>query len=433
MQEGTRGWEVEPLCVQEQRGLTGRYAAAEALSAMVLELARKDAAPERPLPPRDLPPLLSFFTGAGFLDLGVMRAGFPIVWSLEKENRFADAHDHGMQSHFDALGLSGNTPSVTCRDDIAKTKPRSIKRQAFGLTGPLDGVGIIGGPPCPDFSIGGKNRGFKAERGRLTHIFVERILGLSPSFFLIENVKGLVSTNKHRQFLHDELARLERSGYRVDLQVLNALNLGVPQDRERVFVVGMRRELTKDLYGVTLRMGERGWFPWPADPKYEAAKTRYQWPTTDPFGSSPPLPSGVLLELCAGPLIMNQDEIEGLPNGTEGFEAYSEKFKYIPEGDDSRKSFKRLHRWRYSPTVAYGNNEVHLHPALPRRLRVREALRLQTVPDTFALPPELPLSAKFKLIGNGVPVQMAERVASCLAAFLTGENPPRLRRVQAAP
>lgn len=91
----------------------------------------------------------------------------------------------------------------------------------------------------------------------------------------------------------------------------------------------------------------------------------------------------------------------------------------IEEGDTNRKSFKRLHRLKYSPTVAYGNNEVHLHPTLPRRLTVREALRLQTVPDEYILPAEVPLTHKFKLISNGVPSAKAELIAKEIRRTLT--------------
>ena len=81
-------------------------------------------------------------------------------------------------------------------------------------------------------------------------------------------------------------------------------------------------------------------------------------------------------------------------------------------------------RFRYSPTAAYGNNEVHLHPAQPRRLTVREAMRIQTVPDGYALPSEMPLSFKFKLIGNGVPVQLAAAVGHALRQFILGAGTP---------
>ena len=117
------------------------------------------------------------------------------------------------------------------------------------------------------------------------------------------------------------------------------------------------------------------------------------------------------MELMVGPLICDQTRLSKLPNGTEAFKPYSHRFSTVDEGDVSKKCFKRLHRWRFSPAAAYGNNEVHLHPTEPRRLSVREAMMIQTVPDAFALPENMTLSSKFKTIGNAVPVRLAEAVA----------------------
>ena len=91
------------------------------------------------------------------------------------------------------------------------------------------------------------------------------------------------------------------------------------------------------------------------------------------------------------------------------------------EGDDSKKCYKRLHRWRYSPTAAYGNNEVHLHPYKARRLSVAEALAIQSLPKEFELPANITMSAKFKTIGNGVPFVAAMGVANTLKDFLEQE------------
>lgn len=107
------------------------------------------------------------------------------------------------------------------------------------------------------------------------------------------------------------------------------------------------------------------------------------------------------------------------PNQNEHFSPKSSRFYEIEEGDTNRKSFKRLHRFRYSPTVAYGNNEVHLHPTKARRLTVREGLRLQTVPDEYILPSSMPLTPKFKLISNGVPTAIAELIATEIRRTLT--------------
>jgi DNA (cytosine-5)-methyltransferase 1 len=94
------------------------------------------------------------------------------------------------------------------------------------------------------------------------------------------------------------------------------------------------------------------------------------------------------------------------------------RFQSIPEGDDSKKCFKRLHRFRYSPTACYGNNEVHLHPYEARRLSVAEALAIQSLPMEFELPPTISLSAMFKTIGNGVPFLMAKGIAEAVKSFI---------------
>lgn len=90
----------------------------------------------------------------------------------------------------------------------------------------------------------------------------------------------------------------------------------------------------------------------------------------------------------------------------------------VAEGDDSKKSYKRLHRWRYSPTAVYGNNEVHLHPYKPRRLTVAEALAIQSLPKAFELPAYMTLSNMFKTVGNGVPYLAAYGIAKSILAYL---------------
>jgi DNA (cytosine-5)-methyltransferase 1 len=272
---------------------------------------------------------------------------------------------------------------------------------------------LIGGPPCPDFSVGGKNRGGEGDRGKLTEVFVERVLEILPSFFVLENVKGLISTRKHRAFLDALKLRLDQK-YTVHERVLNALDFGVPQDRERVFVVGVLRSADRSRRPKSKSQSN---FRWPFSDRYRNSKARYSWPSDSPFGANVEKPKGIPLELTVWGSIGNAAELRQLPNGEDMFRPKSGKFLLIREGDDHRKSFKRLHRWRYSPTVAYGNNEVHLHPTEPRRISVREALRLQTVPDRYAFPSDIPLSAKFKMVGNGVPVKMAQAVAFSLAAL----------------
>lgn len=372
-------------------------------------------------------PLLSFFTGAGFLDLGFQRAGFQTIWHNEYYREFVSGFESGMSS----VGAKGAAAKIQSTESILDIGPKQIANDAFDNLGRPDFFGMIGGPPCPDFSVGGKNRGSEGENGLLTDVYANRILELNPSFFLLENVLGLIRTSKHRAFFIGVLEKL-RSSYLIDLRVLNALEYGVPQDRERVFLVGLSKKWlrkngyrklpkqdSKSLvdYAIAQRaavgllgMKHKPWFPWDTAKKYDRPKIDYKWPSTSAFGGSPVRPEGIPTDLMVGPLVSDQAALSKLPNGKEAFNPYSDKFKLILEGDVSRKSFKRLHRWRYSPAAAYGNNEVHLHPFLARRLTVREAMRIQTVPDEYVLPSKMTLSAKFKTIGNGVPVKLAEGV-----------------------
>ena len=251
----------------------------------------------------------------------------------------------------------------------------------------------------------------------LTSVFTDMICSLHPTFFVIENVAGLYRFRKHRAFLQLKAAQLRKRGYAVDYRVLNALELGVPQDRERVFVVGFKTCIAQRAANTKLANDEEGWFPWPMIDAYIGAKS-LPWPSTTPFGERPDIPRGIPLELTVYPALFGKSDPEKLPNGSEFFNPYSSRFNTIAEGDVARKSFKRLHRYRYSPTAWYGNQEVHLHPWKARRLSVREALRIQSVPDEYVLPKDLSLSAKFKMICNGVPCLMAFHLANAVKSFL---------------
>lgn len=372
-------------------------------------------------------PVLSFFTGAGFLDMGFQSAGFDVIWHNEHEPRFIESFEYAM-SNMAPGSFGGHVENTLSIEGLSAS---TIAKQAFHNTPRPSVFGIIGGPPCPDFSVGGKNHGSEGDHGRLSLTFVELISELKPTFFLFENVPGLLHTAKHREFLLSLMRRLMHA-YEVDVRILNALEFGVPQDRQRVFLIGVRRNWAKvnlastgsrpsgDWYSkVRLRDsksldhvdGWPDWFPWRKYRKYQNAKSNFTWPGVSKFGGHPRKPARIPYELMVYKWIGNTREIENLPNGLDCFRPHSAKFLTIQEGDVSRKSFKRLHRYRYSPAAAYGNNEVHLHPVLARRLSVREALRLQTVPDSYILPAQVPLTHKFKTVGNGVPVELAKAVA----------------------
>jgi DNA (cytosine-5)-methyltransferase 1 len=366
-------------------------------------------------------PVLSFFTGGGLLDIGFQQAGFDLCWTNENYPPFIAGYEHGMTSWQSARSKRRRLARISNTSSVCNLTARQVLKEAFSGVRPRT-FGLIGGPPCPDFSNGGIHAGGTGSNGMLTSVFVDMICSLKPTFFLLENVPGLYYFHKHRAFLERKILQLQAHGYAIDHEILNALELGVPQDRERLFVIGFTRLLGQRAAGRRLAVTDRGWFPWPSVSKYADAKL-FPWPTVAPFGGKPARPFFVPMELSVYPALVSNGNPEELPNGEEYFTPYSDKFYSIREGDVSRKSFKRLHRYRFSPTAWYGNQEVHLHPWKPRRLSVREALRIQSVPDDYILPAELSLSAKFKMACNGVPCLMALHLASSIHDFLERATP----------
>ncbi len=361
-------------------------------------------------------PIISLFTGGGLFDIGFETVGYRVFWTNEVYPAFADMYEHGVSAWRKADTRTKGDVHISCRKSITEISAQGIVEQAFGSNLP-EVFGVIGGPPCPDFSVGGLNGGGLGKTGRLSKEFVRKVAQIQPTFFVMENVPGLIRTSKHFEYfksLFDPIQK--RHGYLMDYRVLNALEYGVAQSRERVFVFGVRRACLDQDYLRSLGKRQQGWFTWPEAP-YKGA-CELPWPRIDKYGETPSLPDGIPLELTISPLVGEKDDPEGLPNGLDFFNPHSKKFWERNEGDVYAKSFKRLHRYRYSPTAWYGNNEVHLHPWKPRRISVREALRIQSVPDSYILPDDIALSLKFKLVCNGVPCRLSEHLARAVKRFI---------------
>jgi DNA (cytosine-5)-methyltransferase 1 len=369
------------------------------------------------MPPdkNQLPVLLSFFTGGGFMDMGFENAGFDVQWTNEYDAQFAALYAAGITSWKNTKGVAGKF-EISNGHSLKDIKSSAIIEEAFPNGKPAY-FGMIGGPPCQDFSINGNLEGFKGDRGSLTDTYLDKVLDLQPAFFIMENVTGLLKVKKNaKHFMM--LLKVMEDDYLIDYRVLNSLDYHVPQNRERVFVIGINKK-AYDLSAIQPDL-EGHWFTFPQGSGYSQTVDRLGWPLPNSFGEKISKAEQIPLELCVEQCLVAKDAEASTPNANEYFNLFGgdDKFKVIEEGETNRPSFKRLHRYKYSPTACYGNNEVHLHPYQHRRLSVRETLRIQSVDDSYVLPPKLPLSKKFKMIGNGVPVKMAQALASALAGFL---------------
>jgi DNA (cytosine-5)-methyltransferase 1 len=352
--------------------------------------------------------IFSFFAGAGFLDLGFENTGYEVGFVNEFHVPFLDAYKHSRKVMKIAEPKFGyDSASISTLDASIISQNMKTERTLGQI------VGFIGGPPCPDFSVGGKNRGETGENGRLSQVYIDLICETLPDYFLFENVKGLYRTKKHRTFFEELKDKLRQAGYRLHERLINAIEYGAPQDRDRIILLGFREtDLAKT-------------FEWQHRAFPDRSAFAYDWPDTQPFveGSERPSPNNVPVELTVEHWF-RQNAVTMHPNSEHAFtpRAGLKRFLSVDEGDDNKKSYKRLHRWRYSPTAAYGNNEVHVHPYKARRISVAEALAIQSLPADFELPASMTLSNMFKTVGNGVPYMAALGLAKAVMHHLGGQD-----------
>ncbi|MDH6061340.1 DNA cytosine methyltransferase [Chrysosporum bergii ANA360D] len=368
------------------------------------------------------PCVFSFFSGSGFLDLGFETSGFNIVYVNEIFTPFMEAYRYSREImklpepeygyHDGEAGdvrqlMEGVEAQRLC--DLVKHCRKSHHM-----------IGFIGGPPCPDFSIGGKNKGNLGDNGKLSGSYIELICRNLPDFFLFENVKGLWRTKKHRLFFESLKQQLREAGYQLTEKLINVIEYGVPQDRERIILVGFRNNFLKDMGGSKLIA--EGYFNWQNKILYPQEQVfNCPWQKCETFqqDSIKPCPDGIPEQLTVEHWFRKNDVLNH-PNTQHCFKPRSgiARFAVVDEGDVYKKSFKRLHRWRYSPTACYGNNEVHLHPYKIRRISVAEALAIQSLPANFILPEDMSLTNMFKTIGNGVPYLASRALAQTILDFL---------------
>jgi DNA (cytosine-5)-methyltransferase 1 len=352
--------------------------------------------------------IYTFFSGAGFLDLAFeTNENFKVVLANEFNSEFARSYCYARKQ----MGIKHVEPIIGSAEEFLSGEKAKILSARI-LKSKIAGrkVIFVAGPPCPDFSIAGKNKGSGGENGRLTRVYFDMILKFRPDAFVFENVKGLYRTKLHRNFFDTMKGRIHNQYGATDEKLMNALWFGAPQDRDRIILIGVkgRKKISVS---------------WESQFKFSKDDIdKITWPEADEYAenSNRKCPKGVPVELTVQYWFDNNN-VNKHTNSIDYFKPRQglKKFKVIKEGDDSKKSYKRLHRWRYSPTVAYGNNEVHLHPYKSRRITVSEALSLQGLPETFSLPPDVTLTDKFKMIGNGVPFQMGKAIASYVSSLFS--------------
>ncbi|MBQ7779946.1 MAG: DNA cytosine methyltransferase [Clostridia bacterium] len=353
---------------------------------------------------------ISLFTGAMGLDLGLMQAGIDIQIGQDFDNSciqtmLANGHK----------GIAGDIRNISAKDILEYT---GMKAGEPFL--------ICGGPPCQPFSTAGKRLGINDPRGSLFKEFVRMIDEIRPRFFVMENVKGLMSSalkdengnNTDVKVLDVILDEFSKLNYKTVYGVLDAVNYGVPQFRERFVMIGSRDN--EDIF-----------LPAPTHFRIHQ-NSAYRWTTL-------------------------ADAIKDLENADGECAVFSDSrlqfLKMVPEGgnwrnlpDDVIRSamggayssgggkvgfYRRLSYSQPSPTVVTSPVQkatMMCHPTKDRPLSVAEYARIQQFPDDWNF---IGTTAdKYRQIGNAVPVGLARAIGETLVAVANGEQEVIVKRIR---
>ena len=327
---------------------------------------------------------VELFAGAGGLALGLEQAGFQMKALVERDK---DA----------AATLRKNRPGWNViQEDIVKVAEQGIR--SF-LPADTEHIYLVsGGYPCQSFSYAGKRLGLADVRGTMFYYFASIIHELKPEVFLAENVRGLFSHNNGKT-LQTMLDVYESIGYLTQVILVNALDYGVPQKRQRVLIVGIR----KDVHNL---------FHLP--PKQAHLTLRDALRDVPPSeGTSYPKKKADVLKL-----VPPGGCWRSLPEDIA--KSYMGK-SYTSDG--GRTGMARRLSWdEPSLTLTCSPSQKQTercHPEETRPLTVREYARIQTFPDDWTFCGSL--NAKYRQIGNAVPVNLAKAIGMSIMDILRPE------------
>lgn len=322
-----------------------------------------------------LPKIVSLFSGAGGLDLGFKRAGFPLIFAVDLSPAAIQTHKRNFKE----------TTSVAA--DLEDLGPDGVLAYLENLLEPGEPIGMIGGPPCQGFSRANTESTANDPRNRLPILYLQIVEALQHrydvKFVLFENVLG-IRYAKHSLTFRSILSRFRDLGLTADVNEYSALDFGVAQTRSRVIVSGFKDEDVARLF----------------KPK----KVESSHLTVRSVIGGLPAPAFFArdLEKSAIPLHENHWTMRPL----------SKRFSQPGGADRAGRSFRRLDWDKPSPTVAYGHREIHVHPDGRRRLSIFEAMLLQGFPEEFVL--EGTLSSQVEQVSNAVPPPLAQSLATAI-------------------
>lgn len=349
--------------------------------------------------------LISLFSGGGGLDLGLEAAGFETVFATDIDYHSCLTLQQGKLC---AQGRNSNflKNAVIKQVDILQLSSSELMDLAGVKPGEVEL--LAGGPPCQAFSVFGRRKGIEDPRGRLFHEYLRILADLQPKAFVFENVFGLLTIHGGETFKQlCELLESPGNGVHYTLSVfrLNAADYGVPQHRDRIFIIGSSEgKKIPEINPICSANPNEGFL-------------RHRT-VSDAFNGLPPL----------GTKLANH-------TSRKHSERIIERYKNLAFGErDSKTRINKLDPNRPSYTIIVGSDKGggkgHVHPYEPREVSPRESARIQTFPDwwSFSGTSRHPI----RQVGNAVPPLLAATIGREIVNVFFDGKKKNLKEIVAA-
>jgi len=327
--------------------------------------------------------LLSLFCGAGGLDLGFKQSGYDLKLAIDWSEAAIKTHKHNFPD------------STALKRDLLELGVAGLLELCNEYISKEESLGIIGGPPCQGFSRGNPNSLASDPRNKLAILYVDFIAEVKKhfdvKFVVFENVLG-IKDKKHLKTYKKITSQLETIGYNIYENELNAVNFGVAQERKRVIIIAISKNSKHEAKFVNAIQSS-------ADKK-TVRDVIYGLPEPTFFKRN-----------------LHISDIKYHPNHWTMFPK-SMRFKNPELLDNKTRSFRTISWDKPSPTIAYGNREIYVHPEKKRRLSILESMLLQGFPKEFVL--KGTLSQQVTQISNAVPPPMAKQIAVSIINSIRG-------------
>ncbi len=364
---------------------------------------------------------ISLFSGAGGMDIGVRDAGFNILADIESDQHCCAT----LKANAEAQGYA----SMVIHADIRNIDPKQLMADLAVKEGELDL--LFGGPPCQSFSLAGKQRGLNDERGLLLFEIIRFAKDMRPKVIFLEQVKGLLSSkgknNRRGEVFEKLLEELEAIGYTPKWRVIMAADYGVPQLRERLFVIATRGHngfyFPERTHAPT---GESNWL-FPYKPYVGIGEVLNGLTEPDQKIQGRTVYDRVDSHVDVTPP-RDRERIAQVPEGSY-LAAQTHLGEDLLCGLSSKDTTKylRLHRKRPSNTLRCG--EIFYHPTENRYLTPREYMRIHGYPDSYILKGPIrsrtgsvPNLDQHRQVANSVPPPLAKAIALQIKSFLDEQN-----------